>query len=444
MSAHHNYLHFHARSSFFNHCSAIRFDIPLNEEVDRVFEDQNSRKLSIAVPEWDPTHYKSLAPRKKRELRKKWRAQSVELNHLWIKQMTEKNRGLIEKMALFWHGHFACRTIDNPYLTMEMNNLLREHALGNFRDMLYAVSKSAAMIRYLHLKENKKDHPNEDFARELCELFTLGRDVDYTEKDIKAIARAFTGWTHDPYGRHFVNEAQHDHDTKTIFGKTANYNGEQVLEMLLNNKNTARHIARKVYRFFVQEEVNAEQCEELANVFYESDYNIKTMMKYLFKAEWFYQSQGKLIKSPIELMVGMARMFDLELSSPKTVWGVQHYLGQVLFDPPNVAGWPGGRQWIDASRLALRVRLGSLILNKGLIQYELSPALDEMIDQQKKKKDLKFYEQVDLDQFRAQNQNTNLYDVLIRPQNPGLRQKLDANEDQTIVKLISTPDFQLT
>lgn len=436
--------HLHSRTEFFIHHEDIKETGSIEKAVDGIFKKQKLKDLYSNLPKWNPQAHKKLSQKKKMEQRKKWRKQVAELNRTWGLQMMEKDKGLLEKMTLFWHGHFACRTADNPYTTLEMNNLLRKNALGNFRDLLYAVARSASMIGYLHLKQNKKGSPNEDFARELCELFTLGRDVDYTEKDVSEIARAFTGWTTDEHGVHLVRPKKHDEGEKSIFGQTGNFNGEDVLEMILGNQHTADHIAKKVYRFFVQETINESHIKELSDVFFKSNYDITSMMKHLFKADWFYKTQGKIIKSPIELMVVLGKMFDLKYPDIKAAGGIQHYLGQVLFDPPNVAGWPGGRQWIDASRFALRVRLGSLIVNKGYVMDELSPELDAVIMKNQKKKDLKFYEQVDWELFWKRNKGANIFDLLIRNENELIEETHSEMDIKTVVHLISTPDFQLT
>ncbi|MEO9534236.1 MAG: DUF1800 domain-containing protein [Crocinitomicaceae bacterium] len=436
--------HLHARTEFFvHHVNMVKTD-DSEKAIDQILKKQKTDPLEYKLPKWNPESRKKMSQKQKMEQNKKWRQQVGEINALWVERMCNENNGLTEKMTLFWHGHFACRTADNPYLTLEMNNLLRDNALGNFKDLLFAVSKSASMIAYLHLRQNKKGKPNEDFARELCELFTLGRDVDYTEKDVTEIARAFTGWSTDPYGKHIVKERQHDAGQKTIFGKTGNFSGEDVLNMILENPNCAKRIATKVYQFFVQETVDENHIKELSEVFYESSYDIKVMMKHLFTASWFYESQGKLIKSPIEYLVVMAKMFGLEYPDKKAVGGIQHYLGQVLFDPPNVAGWAGGRQWIDASRLALRLRLGSLILNRGYVMDELSPELDEMLMKKVKKKDLKFYEEVDWDAFWDKNKDANIFDLFIRSENDKLKKELSNPDVKTVIRLVSTPDFQLT
>ncbi|MCB9224363.1 MAG: DUF1800 domain-containing protein [Crocinitomicaceae bacterium] len=436
--------HLHSRAEFFVHHDEIKATDSIEKAVDAIFKKQVVKDVEYNLPKWDGEGFQKLSENKKREKRQTWLAHVKDINQRWVLQMMESDKGLVEKMTLFWTGHFACRTIDNPYTTLGLNSVLRKHALGNFRDLLYAVAKSPAMIAYLHLRQNKKGHPNEDFARELCELFTLGRDVDYTEKDVTEIARAFTGWTTDLQGKWIVNPKQHDSSDKTIFGKTGNYSGEDVLEMILEKKHTADFIAKKVYRYFVQEKINEAHVAELSEVFYHSKYDITAMMKHLFKADWFYDAKGKIIRSPIEKMVVMGKMFDLKFPDQKAFLGIQHYLGQVLFDPPNVAGWPGGRQWIDASRMALRLRLGSLIINKGYIMDELSPELDEMITKKEKKRDLKFYEEIDWDRFWKRNKDANLFDLIIRSENDNLRDKYVAKEIKSVLHLMSTPDFQLT
>lgn len=436
--------HFHARAQFFAHSSDINVNHDVEKMVDTLFKKQNIKTLCIKLPEWDAEKLREKA-RKNRKSDRELRTKQVrELNGLWLERMMESDKGLIEKMTLFWHGHFACNTFKNPYYTIEINNILRENALGSFKSMLLEVAQSAAMGSYLHLKENKRKSPNEDFARELCELFTLGRDVDYTEKDVVEIARAFAGWSNDNNGNHFINERTQDTSEKTIFGRTGNFNGQAVLNMILENRNTAKFIVEKVYRFFVREQLNSNHIEECTNLFFKSDYNIEVLMKHIFKADWFYESEGELVKSPIELIVGLGKLFNLKYPNQKSIIGIQHYTGHVLFNPPNVAGWPGGRQWIDASRLALRMRLGSIIVNKGYIMDELTPELDAMFKKRQNKKVLRFYENVDWDLFWKRNKNTSVYDLIIRTNNKTLKANHTENNVTNIIHLISTPDFQLT
>lgn len=436
--------HLYARSSFFVFAQEWNKSDDRKKVVEAIVKDQKFDPLNYDLPKLDPDVFKKGSKSKRQALRKTWRQQALEINAIWIRKMITTKYAFQERMTLFWTGHFACRTIDNPYFTLDLNNKLRKHALGNFRDLLVEVAKSPAMINYLHLKQNKKGKPNEDFARELCELFTLGRDVDYTEKDVMEIARAFTGRTYNFNGEHVVNPRQHDDGEKTIFGKTGRYTGEDVLDMILENPHTADFIAKKVYLEFVQQELNDQHVRELSNVLFQSNYSIKTMMTYLFEADWFYEAKAKRLKSPIELLVGLGRMFELEFQDAKSLFRIQKVLGQVLFDPPNVAGWPGGRSWIDASRLAFRLRLGALITNKGVVEVELTPELDEMLSQKtKKQKALQLFEEVDWEKFFRKQKTLTAPEMVLQTIESDQHHLSEELKADNIIQLLSTPDFQL-
>lgn len=436
--------HLYKRACFFEHHDKISNKEDAFDVVEIIFNQQKPRLLHLDLPEWNEQLAKKSQGKNGKKIRVQWRQDVKDLNQQWILNMLKPDAGLIEKMTLFWHGHFACRTVTNPYGTINYNNLLRNNALGNFRTLLLKVSQSFSMMNYLHLKQNKKGHPNEDFARELCELFTLGRDVDYNESDVKEIARAFTGWSFDGYGKFFLNTKQHDYGSKTIFGQTGNFGGEEVLDLILENKNTARFISKKIYQFFVREKVDPVHVEELASVFYDQNYEISALMKHLFTQKWFYESKGEIIPGSIEYIVRLGKMFNLKYEEQKTLLALQVYLGQTLFDPPNVAGWPGGRKWIDSSRMALRMRLGSLIINKGVIQEELTPELDAMIAQRSSKEQIKFYEQINWDKYFERNKNADFKHLLLAVENKELSAKLLHPEREDVIQIISTPDFQLT
>lgn len=284
-----------------------------------------------------------------------------QLNLTWMHAMINSSAQLREKMAFFWHGHFACRT-QNLVQQQQLINIIREKALGNFGDLLRAVSKSGAMINFLNNQQNRKGHPNENFAREVMELFTMGRG-HYTEQDIKEAARAFTGWSALPTGEFIFRRFQHDTGVKTILGKTGNFQGEEVLQLLLEQQETARFITRKLWRFLVSDIPDEAIIEKLASNFYQSGYQIMPLLESIFLADWFYDPRyiGSLIKSPVELIVGFRRMVPLELQREEAVLVLQRALGQVLFYPPNVAGWPGGKNWIDSSSLLLRMRVPLLL-----------------------------------------------------------------------------------
>ncbi|MGE4514412.1 MAG: DUF1800 family protein, partial [Chryseobacterium sp.] len=191
---------------------------------------------------------------KKKEIQKINRQQNEELNLNFLYKMITGNEQLREKMAFFWHGHFASR-VQNPKFNRQILNVIRKNSLGNFRDLLFEVSKAPAMLNFLNNQQDKKDHPNENFAREVMELFTMGRG-NYTEKDIREGARAFTGWGYDKEGNFLERKKFHDEESKTFLGKTGNFTGNDVLEIILEQKATSRFITTKIYKFFVNENVN--------------------------------------------------------------------------------------------------------------------------------------------------------------------------------------------
>jgi len=319
--------------------------------------------------------YASLNETDKKTIREQNRNNIKQLNLIWLQQMVESPRQLNEKMALFWHGHFACRS-QNSLHQQQLLDIIRTNALGNFGILLKSVSKSAAMLNFLNNNQNRKGSPNENFAREVMELFTLGRG-HYSETDIKEAARAFTGWGNKVDGEFVFRKPVHDAGMKTIFGETGNFEGDHVLDLLLSKKQTAFFITRKIYRFLVNENIEEDILEDLATVFFESNYELIPLLDRIFTSKWFYESSniGCLIKSPIELLAGMQRAIPLELKNPDSQLLVQRILGQVLFYPPNVAGWPGGQNWIDSSSLLFRMNLPQIISQSE--QPEIQPKDDD-------------------------------------------------------------------
>ncbi|MDN5216491.1 DUF1800 domain-containing protein [Fulvivirgaceae bacterium BMA12] len=305
----------------------------------------------------------------RREMIKMNRPLIKQLNAKWIKQMVISDNTIGEKLTLFWHDHFACSS-NNLFFLESYLTTLRKYALGNFRDLLHAVAKEPAMLAYLNNQQNRKKSPNENFAREVMELFTLGRDNDYTEKDIKEAARAFTGWGFDIEGKFRFRKFQHDFGEKSIFGKTGNFSGEEVLDMLLENRATAAYIAQKWVRYFVNDQGDDVLSKAVAEAFYNADYDIRTGLMTLFTHERFYAKEhhGVKIKSPVELVVGLQRMTYATIQSDDSLVFLQNMLGQRLFFPPNVAGWPGGQSWIDNATLAFRIELPKYVFLAGLIE----------------------------------------------------------------------------
>ena len=303
------------------------------------------------------------------------RQQIKNLNLMWLNEMVDSTAQLREKMAFFWHGHFASRNL-NVFYQQLLLDTIRQHALGNFRDILHEVSKSAAVLFFLNAAQNVKARPNENFAREVMELFTLGRG-HYSENDIKEAARAFTGWSASLKGDFVFRKNLHDEGMKTVLGVKANLSGEDVLDILLEQKQTALFITQKIYRFFVNENIDQVKVQWLADRFYKSNYEIGQLMDDIFTSDWFYEQKniGVRIKSPIELLVGIRRMLPMELANEETQLLLQRLLGQVLFVPPNVAGWPGGKAWIDSTTLMYRLRLPLLLNDQD--DFSIKPKDDD-------------------------------------------------------------------
>lgn len=292
----------------------------------------------------------------------------------WMQKMIVTDNPFLENVTLFWHGHFACRA-NNPYFDQQLHNIIKEHATGNFRDLIMKVSQSPAMLGFLNNQQNKKGHPNENFAREVMELFALGIG-HYSENDIKEAARAFTGWKFSPEGEFVFNEKQHDTGSKTFLGKTGNFNGEDIINIIVDQPQCAQHIAGKIYQYFVNDTPDQEIIKSLGEYFYQKNYDIHALLKKIFTADWFYQKQniGNKIKSPTQFIVQISRNFGIEYKNPKNFLLMQRGLGQILFNPPNVAGWPGGKSWIDSSSLLLRMHLSSLLLTSGILNFD--PKID--------------------------------------------------------------------
>lgn len=297
--------------------------------------------------------------------------QMNELNLDWLKMLADEDAALRERMTYFWHGHFATST-PLAWLMQVQNNTLRKHALGNFKTLLHEVAKDPAMIIYLNNQQNKKESPNENFARELLELFALGRDQGYTEQDIKEAARAFTGWSVNMKGEFEKNPKEHDDGEKSFMGKTGNFDGEDIIDILLENKRVSIFISEKVYAELVNTNINNAHVSEMADVFYQSGYNISALLRHTFNSDWFYHDEhiGSHIISPVELIVRLNKLISFRARKDQDMIRLQKYLGQVLMFPPNVAGWKGGRTWIDSSSLMARLNMPSSILRDGKIDFQ--------------------------------------------------------------------------
>lgn len=337
--------------------------------------DNYLQGLVMGVQDVGKLQRQEMSADQKKEMREKSRDGIKSLNLYWVNEMVNSDAQLREKMSFFWHGHFACRNL-NIFFQQGLLDVIRQNALGNFRDLLHEVSKTGAMLNFLNNNQNKKDHPNENFAREVMELFTLGRG-NYTEHDVKEAARAFTGWGANAKGEFVSRRFQHDDGEKTILGKTGDFDGDEVLDILLDQKQAATFISQKIYRFFVNDNIDREKSNWLAERFYKNDYDIGKLMEDIFASDWFYDEKniGIKIKSPIELLAGMQRMLPMKLENEESLLLLQRVLGQILFYPPNVAGWPGGKTWIDSSTLMMRMRIPQLINDQD--EFNVKPKSDD-------------------------------------------------------------------
>ncbi|GAA4277664.1 DUF1800 domain-containing protein [Aquimarina mytili] len=441
-----------------NELNAVR-KLSKNNIVDRLFSESIQKTLLSIDFEGLQKNPKDLTPEERKQQRQLRNDKMSELNILWLKQLIDTKQILREKMTLFFHDHFAVR-LRTPRACIHLNNIIRQHALGNFGDMLMEVSKSPAMLIFLNNRQNRKNHPNENFAREVMELFTLGRDNGYTETDIKEAARAFTGWNFTKNGAFIFRKTHHDYGTKTILGETGNFTGEDVIKILLGQKQTARYICEKLYKYFVNDDINKNHIEILTNAFFNSNYDLKTVIDTMLKSDWFYDSQniGTKIKSPIELIVGLSKSFGIQYEDPKVLLYLQRKLNQMLFFPPNVAGWPGGKAWIDNSTLMLRLKLASLTLNSGVIEWHNNGDMPKnmMIRQQMyRKMKSKFQKKVKakpnwnifLSTLQAEDK-ASILSFMLQPKLStaanDIVQKLHATDTKNfVIEILSLPEYQL-
>jgi hypothetical protein len=278
----------------------------------------------------------------------------------WANRMLATRRPLEEKLTLFWHGHFATgeNKVRDYRMMLRQNEMFRARASGSLRDLLVSILKDPAMLVYLDNGENVKKHPNENFGRELLELFTMGVG-HYTERDVREAARAFTGWSNDVLVFKF-DAAQHDDGEKTFLGRTGRFNGEDVINIILEQPVTAEYIAAKVYRYFVREEISDSVKKDLGLTFRQSGYQMKPLLKRIFLSKDFYSppSYATQIKGPVHLVVSTYRKMGLqEVPTIPDFGRMTASLGQSLFEPPNVAGWAGGRTWITPATLLHRGNL---------------------------------------------------------------------------------------
>ena len=284
----------------------------------------------------------------------------VAMQTWWLQRMIATPAPLQEKMTLFWHGHFTSspeKGTAAQELLMQ-NQLFRQYALGNVRDLTLHVSQDPAMLRYLDNNVNAKAHPNENYARELMELFTLGIG-NYTEQDIRESARAFTGWTFrrnpDGTGTFVDNRGQHDDGTKTFLGQTGNFSGGDIVNIIFRQPAAPRWFAKKLLTFFVYMDPEPQLIDQVAALIQKNDFEMKPVMSTLLRSRLFFsdRSYRALVKSPVEFVVGTHQLFGINEVAPVELAALRQ-MGQMLFYPPNVKGWDGGVAWVNSQTILTR------------------------------------------------------------------------------------------
>lgn len=291
--------------------------------------------------------------------------ESVErLKAWWLERMLTTPRPLEEKMALFWHGHFAtsAQKVKSSYFNYQLNDVFRMHATGNLKALTIAVGQSPAMLRYLDNVQSTKKQPNENWARELMELFTLGKG-HYTESDIKNSARAFTGWSADENGFK-LREELHDFGAKTFMGRTGDFDGWDIVNIIFEQPATAEFISAKLWTFFAYESPQEAVTKGLAETMRASHYELKPVLRRLFLSKAFYsdRAMGTQVKSPAQFAVQLAHDLDIDTPPYRMMARGVAQLGQDLFYPPNVKGWDGNRAWVNANMLLMRYNMPIMLV----------------------------------------------------------------------------------
>jgi uncharacterized protein (DUF1800 family) len=308
------------------------------------------------------------------DIQKQYRQNDLDLITWWLGRMRYSPNPFREKMTLFWHGHFATsvQKVRDSYLMWQQNETLRQHAFGNFGLMVKAISRDPAMLIWLDTRESKKDHPNENFAREVMELFTLGIG-NYTEDDIQQAAKAFTGYRIDPRDESFrYAPFQHDDTQKHFLGKTGPFNGDDIINIILDQPACARFICKKLWEFYAYQDPSPALVNQLAWNFRQTNYEIRPLMSAIYRSAEFYSpdSVRTQIKSPVQWVVQTSKLLETGMPRPQITVNSLRQLGQIPFAPPNVKGWDGGKSWITTSTLLYRYNMANFAVGNGPLRIE--------------------------------------------------------------------------
>ncbi len=339
---------------------------------------QESRKaFKKAEKELSAEAAEKIKQEARQKLQKSNREHALEAQAWWFRRMLKTQAPLREKMTLFWHDHFATsiQKVDRPAFLIRQNDLFRQYALGSFKDLTQAILLDPAMLFYLDAQNSRKGMPNENFAREVMELFTLG-EGNYTEKDVNEAARAFTGYDINPVKASVTHHQRHwDSSPKTIFGKTGKFTGSDVINLIFEKKESARFMSAKLWEFFVAEKPSDATLTDLTASFQKSDFQVAPLLREIFLSREFYSEAAirSQIKCPVQYLIALLK--HLEIIDPPVGFPVvgQLQLGQVLFMPPNVAGWDWGQGWINTNTLLTRYNLAGFITKGSAESAQIIP-----------------------------------------------------------------------
>jgi uncharacterized protein (DUF1800 family) len=325
-------------------------------------DPEGVRRLRVAAKYASPDERRKLFQQEMRVQHQRL----MELRGWWLNRMAKGPRPFQEKMVLFWHGHFATsfQKVRNAYYMWRQNELFRRLGTGNWQELLTAAGKDPAMLVWLDQAESRQPHANENFAREVMELFALGIG-NYTEKDVTEGARALTGWSLDRLHQQYIYRPYfHDKGMKTFLGLTGNLNGDDVVAQMVAQPAAARFITAKLWSYFAGQVPSDELNVALAGVFRENGSNFKPFLRVMFRSEEFYDAAivRNQVKSPVQWLVSTVRVLECELPPTQICAGITRRMGQDLFAPPNVKGWDGGISWITTTTLLDRYNIAAVLV----------------------------------------------------------------------------------
>jgi len=341
----------------------------LEESINQLLTD---KELPIPPGTWvdeDLPNWNALSSEQRQEIIQIYHYRMKTFQKWWAQRMIDDSLNITEMMTLFWHNYFASAysKVFYPQAMFQQNNIFRTYCMGNFKDLIRQVTFGPAMMIWLDISNSKKEAPNENFARELMELFTLGVD-NYSQDDVIAASRAFTGYITNGLDTNYDFEAMegwgpwwtnwHDFDDKTFMGQTGPWTGDDIISIILDQDNCAIHICKKMYQWFLYNEPDVLFIDEMANVLRNNNYELKPALEYLFSSEHFYDTnfKGANIQNPVQLYLGSLKKLKMH-DQPFDInffCEIQNHLGMVLFEPPDVNGWIGYRTWINSNTLPLR------------------------------------------------------------------------------------------